>query len=1127
MQAVVPYEGVRAHQEAAIRSSHAGKTTLVSTGTGSGKTEAFLYPIISRCLELQDAGAPPGVLAVLIYPMNALAEDQLDRLRGLPAGRGIPFGTYVGKTPEEEAQVRGERTPAGTTNAAYNERLAQGREAGEASAVLPPEERASRKAMRADGGQPRILLTNVKQLELLLTRGKDVGIFAGAPLESLVFDEAHTFRGAQGAETACLIRRLRTFCSGRPDQVRHIATSATMADPEGGDAAAVDFARRFFGVTLGVDGDRVTLVREVHDELRWNERRRVPVGPPDDPHAVLSALLQAVDAPDDEVADAVSRQLVELGGARLRRDDWQDWLASQHYCETWVKDFGLQAGVRAAPEGGDLIGTTRVWEHVPAELGGSRVVLVDRLVVRPDEDDDAEEVDEDGDVLAPGAHDFEHRRRHPMFVCGHCGSLQGEHGGSCGACNVQGSLVAVQAVRSRAEYPGLLHSCVAWQAPGKRPRGGRYREPARPVRAVGVSDVHVLAQSMVHLSERARLLVFADNRQGAAFQAGWMRDHARRFRLRALMAQQIHASGASIGDVVYRPDDLLDEDRELSRALLPEVWQVVPFADSGTKHREERLYFLRIQVLREVATGVKQRLGLEPWGRLKVRYLGLTSELPFVQRWAPVLGVSGEALVEGVAALLDPMRRVRVLHDRTKLFETLWNAAASWGVPAQGLEAFLEELWAALRGVGLLVRVTLTGWGKPLEGSTGVYRAGGGLGRSWDGGERRPVNEGVAGLEPSRRQRSAAGPEAHRSPLAGPERGMAGLPWNPAFSGGGARQRGCIAGVDPGLDRRQRLGVVEHVAEAALEPQVLLHRLAAADALGDPALAVDDLLEHHAAGLHRHPGGLDGVAGLHAPAGGAGAVAVDVGGAADLGRALGALDEVQRVGDRGGGDVGDPVGGDDLDHVLAQLGQPLLAALQEAHRGGRGAGPEGRGPAPLAAGVHVALVVEAHVDEVLVSLHRPRERGQADVGGAPVAGDHQEVDPVAPPHHTQRGVDAGGDRGGVLEEHVEVRDLGHPHLHHHRQTPGLVDDDGPRPEGLQHVAEAEGLRAPRAGEVALVEVLLGGDLSELGHHGGLRIRWPGDEAGASRARPRPARGRRARTRPARRGRQRRGRRSAR
>lgn len=881
MQAIVPYETVRAHQDTAIRSVHQGKTTLISTGTGSGKTESFLYPIISRCLELQDAGAPPGVIAVLIYPMNALAEDQLDRLRGLLAGRGIPFGMYVGKTPEEESQVRGERMPAGTTNAAYHERLLQIREAGQALTLMPPEERASRKAMRAEGAQPRILLTNVKQLELLLTRGKDVGIFAGAPLEYLVFDEAHTFRGAQGAETACLIRRLRTFCGKQPHEVRHIAASATMADPEGGDGAAKDFARRFFGV----DGERVTLVREDYDELRWNEHRGLPVGPPADPNAVLNALLKAVDAPDDEVADAISGQLVELGGARLRRDKWQTSLASQlasnelvhrlahalakpralaelpevlaqelgrpvpeaeilawlalgaatgrgghepllrpvvhsfvrgvggavvtfsnpnaaarlwlaggdvdtelgegywrfpiitcttcgqHYYETWVRDFELKAGIKAGPTGGDLVGSTRVWEHVPEEVGGIRVVLVDRLVVSPDEDDEAEDVDEDGnvEVVPPSGHDFEHRRLHPMFVCSHCGSLQEQGAGACGACNVQNALVAVQAVRSKEEYPGLLHSCVACQAPGKRPRGGRYREPARPVRAVGVSDVHVLAQSMVHLSERQRLLVFADNRQDAAFQAGWMRDHARRFRLRTLMAQQIPSAGASIGDVVYGLDDLLDKDRELSRALLPEVWQVVPFDESGTKHREERLYYLRIQVLREVATGVKQRLGLEPWGRLKIGYRGLTPELSFVTKWAPVLGVTNDALVEGIAALLDHLRRVRLLHDPTKLFETMWNsgdkevqygyvpifsggpkgaklsrgpsdlpgrvmqwigsrptqvwnAVASWGVPEHELETFLDELWSALCVQKLLAPVTLTGWDKPLKGSTGVYQ---------------------------------------------------------------------------------------------------------------------------------------------------------------------------------------------------------------------------------------------------------------------------------------------------------------------------------------------------------------------------------------------------------------------
>ncbi len=887
MRAISPYPSLRKHQEIAIRAIHEGKTTLVATGTGSGKTEAFLYPIISRCLELADAGVPPGIVAVLVYPMNALAEDQLDRLRGLLAGRGIPFAMYVGKTPEEEAGVRGDRLPSGSSNADYHARLRQIREAGESTALLPPEERASRAAMRKSGGQPRILLTNVKQLELLLTRGKDVGLFAGAPLEFLVFDEAHTFRGAQGAETACLIRRLRAFCGKEAADVTCVATSATMADPERGPEAGTDFARRFFGV----DAQRVTLVGEVYDDLRWNERRALPAGPPPDAPGVLRRLLLAVDAPDASVAEALSACLMELGGARLPKADWQRalatqlasnelvyrlaeflhapralaelppllmealgreisehevlcwlalgvacgrdahdpllrpvvhsfirgvggavvtlsnpagtarlWLAGedadnelgkvwrrfplltcttcgQHYYETWVKDFRLVAGKTAPPEGGDRIGTARIWEHLAEELGGTRALVIDRLVVQPDEDEDEEDtLDENGDPAAPNAiampsgHDYQHRRLLPLFICGRCGAFHEENGTSCVACHVSGALIAIQVVRYKEDLPGVLHSCVACQAPGRRPGGGRYREPARPVRAVSVSDVHVLAQSMLHLSERPRLLVFADNRQDAAFQAGWMRDHARRFRLRALMSQGIPKSGVSIGDVAQHLDSLLDQNRELSRAIIPEVWQVAPQEDAGVKHREERLYFLRIHALREIATGVKQRIGLEPWGRLRVEYVGLDPAHEVIGRWAERLGFERAALTEGIAAMLDHLRRIRVLHDEpTRLFEKfwrggdkeiqygyipafsagprgvklsrspsdiaarvtqwigsrptqLWNAASGWGVLENDLEDFLRDLWTMLVSTRLLVPVTLEGWGRPLPGSAGSYQ---------------------------------------------------------------------------------------------------------------------------------------------------------------------------------------------------------------------------------------------------------------------------------------------------------------------------------------------------------------------------------------------------------------------
>ena len=115
MRQRIPSEIARlyGHQEEAIRAIQGGRTTLVSTGTGSGKTECFLYPIISRCLTLKDEGVPAGISAVIVYPMNALAEDQLGRLRSLLAGTGISFGMYVGKTPENESAVAGIRLRAG------------------------------------------------------------------------------------------------------------------------------------------------------------------------------------------------------------------------------------------------------------------------------------------------------------------------------------------------------------------------------------------------------------------------------------------------------------------------------------------------------------------------------------------------------------------------------------------------------------------------------------------------------------------------------------------------------------------------------------------------------------------------------------------------------------------------------------------------------------------------------------------------------------------------------------------------------------------------------------------------------------------------------------------------------
>jgi ATP-dependent helicase YprA (DUF1998 family)/SOS-response transcriptional repressor LexA len=781
LPALVPFPQLYGHQEQAIRALVRRRTTLVSTGTGSGKTECFLYPIISRCLELRDAKTPAGIVAVLVYPMNALAEDQLLRLRDLLAGSGITFGMYVGKTPEAKADVAGLRLGRGASREDYRRALAKAQEERRATAVHPPEERCAREEMRTRGEQPRILLTNVKQLELLLTRQADEGLFDGARLECVVFDEAHTFSGVAGAETACLIRRLRAYCGRGVEETTCVATSATLADPERGAEAGREFAARFFGVRV----DDVDLVGEEYEPEVWATDRRLTPPPPEPPRH-LAEVLRALDA--GEAAGARLREVLHGVGVSVDETRWPAslhealaaneivyqiaqvlerpraladllqkttarvgravsaeealaWLAlgapaqregrpllrpvvhafvrgvagavvtfpapiarprlwlsaeeaareeptgvrlevttcttcGQHYFAHHVADFSFEETV---PGGGEAVGDRRVWRPLDTSLGGRRVVLLDRLV----------SADDEGEAEEPP-------RTAEVFLCRACGALHPAGVPRCDACSEPGPLVRLFAVSQKPSYPGRLTRCVSCGAPG-RAWGGGYREPARPVKAVTVSDVHVLAQDMVHHAERRRLLVFSDNRQDAAFQAGWMRDHARRFRLRSLMAEHLGRGPISVGDLAAYLDDALDRDSDLSRALAPEVWVMHDKEAEPVKHAQERKYFLRIQVLREITTGVKQRIGLEPWGRMRVDYAGLDPGASFIARYAGALGIPPDRLADGVAALLDRMRRSLHLLDRQgELFSRFWSEGDS-----EILRGYLPLLPGVPRGLKL------------------------------------------------------------------------------------------------------------------------------------------------------------------------------------------------------------------------------------------------------------------------------------------------------------------------------------------------------------------------------------------------------------------------------------------
>lgn len=202
------------HQAEALSLAAAGESYVLTTGTGSGKSLAYFIPIVDACLKAKEADPTRRTRAIVVYPMNALANSQLEELKKFlgtdPASRPVTFGRFTGQEGQEE-----------------------------------------REAMKAN--PPDILLTNFMMLELLLTRQNaiDQQVIANARgLRFLVLDELHTYRGRQGADVALLVRRVREALA---DQLVCIGTSATMAT-DGTEmernATVARVASRLFGTPI-------------------------------------------------------------------------------------------------------------------------------------------------------------------------------------------------------------------------------------------------------------------------------------------------------------------------------------------------------------------------------------------------------------------------------------------------------------------------------------------------------------------------------------------------------------------------------------------------------------------------------------------------------------------------------------------------------------------------------------------------------------------------------------------------------------------------------------------------------------------------------------------------------------
>ena len=228
------------HQAQSIAKARAGQSYVVTTGTGSGKSLCFFVPVVDAIVRARKAGRPRRTSAIIVYPMNALANSQLNEIEKFIAQSGLPtelkpvVRRYTGQESQEERQ-----------------RIAD----------YPPD----------------ILLTNFMMAELLLTRQDklDTRVIENASgLAFIVLDELHTYRGRQGADVAILVRRLRNRCTPEKEPIC-IGTSATMAS-EGSDTTrakvVADVASRLFGTTIGPESviDE-SLQRATDDRLRLDD----------------------------------------------------------------------------------------------------------------------------------------------------------------------------------------------------------------------------------------------------------------------------------------------------------------------------------------------------------------------------------------------------------------------------------------------------------------------------------------------------------------------------------------------------------------------------------------------------------------------------------------------------------------------------------------------------------------------------------------------------------------------------------------------------------------------------------------------------------------------------------------
>jgi DEAD/DEAH box helicase domain-containing protein len=222
-----PYDHqLRAFRRLTTREDHQPQPTIMTTGTGSGKTEAFLFPLLDYALQNKDR---PGIKAIILYPMNALATDQATRFadtiykRSALKGAKLSVGLLIGQGMNDKQRP----------TAMGRDHVIEDRDT-----IL--------------NSPPDILLTNFKMLDYVLMRAKyqrlwNLNLTDPGLLKYLVLDELHTYDGAQGSDVANLIRRLKLKFGMERGELCPVGTSATVGEEKQGVDLLCQYAGKIFG----------------------------------------------------------------------------------------------------------------------------------------------------------------------------------------------------------------------------------------------------------------------------------------------------------------------------------------------------------------------------------------------------------------------------------------------------------------------------------------------------------------------------------------------------------------------------------------------------------------------------------------------------------------------------------------------------------------------------------------------------------------------------------------------------------------------------------------------------------------------------------------------------------------